>query len=314
MGDGGIVRRTTPLSSQGNWVSITGNLQITEQHDIAFDAVSRRLVSGNQDTGTVRQTVLCGTAGNPPCTTWTADRGAGPGQLADGGDVVIDDITLAGAATPGSIYYTSAQFLGSFLRSTVLSNGVAPTATAVALCPNGTVPVGSCVAPAPVVPQFYSPLALHTTNRQRLVVVGQQAIWESFTQGGNVQNVGAAANANAVAYGHPQNANLLVATVAAGQVLVRTSATGSGTPDANLAAIPLPVAGFVPIDVTIDPAAGAGNVVFYVLGLSVAGVPQVFSFTITSAAGTAVAGNWTNLSGDLAAVNPGFPRRIVHVN
>ena len=52
--DGGIYRRTNPGTANGDWESIIGNLQVTEQHDIAYDSISDIIISGNQDTGTTQ--------------------------------------------------------------------------------------------------------------------------------------------------------------------------------------------------------------------------------------------------------------------
>ena len=49
--DGGIYKRTQPGSATGSWVSLNGNLQTTEYHGIAWDAVSHRVIGGAQDTG-----------------------------------------------------------------------------------------------------------------------------------------------------------------------------------------------------------------------------------------------------------------------
>ena len=47
--DGGIYRRTSPTDNTGDWLSINSNMQVTEQHDVAWDAVSDVIISGNQD-------------------------------------------------------------------------------------------------------------------------------------------------------------------------------------------------------------------------------------------------------------------------
>jgi hypothetical protein len=54
--DGGIYRRTNPQSNTGVWVSIIGNLQATEGHDVDYDPITNTVISGNQDPGTTEQT------------------------------------------------------------------------------------------------------------------------------------------------------------------------------------------------------------------------------------------------------------------
>ena len=78
--DGGIYRRTQPSSNLGDWFSIIGDLQVTEVHDVAYDSVSDVVITGNQDTGTTQQPF----AG---ATIWESV------STADGGDVVVDDIS-----------------------------------------------------------------------------------------------------------------------------------------------------------------------------------------------------------------------------
>ncbi len=100
--DGGIYRRTNPANNTGDWVSVNGNIQVTEMHDVTYDTLSNRIISGNQDTGTTYQTSTGG-------TTWYSL------STGDGGDVAVDNITLAGSNL--SIRYTSFQYLGYFRRT-----------------------------------------------------------------------------------------------------------------------------------------------------------------------------------------------------
>ena len=53
--DGGIYRRTSPQTNQGDWYSLNGDLQITEFHDIAYDSNSNILLGGSQDNSTLQQ-------------------------------------------------------------------------------------------------------------------------------------------------------------------------------------------------------------------------------------------------------------------
>ena len=106
--DGGIYRRTNPLSDQGDWFSAIGDLQATEVHDIAYDSVSEIAITGNQDTGTMQQP----THG---ATIWESV------STADGGDVVVDDVSLAGSGQ--SIRYSSLQNLGDFQKRSYDASG-----------------------------------------------------------------------------------------------------------------------------------------------------------------------------------------------
>lgn len=55
--DGGVYKRTNPQSAAGDWTSIIGDLQSTEYHGLAYDAVSDIVIGGAQDTGTTVQLV-----------------------------------------------------------------------------------------------------------------------------------------------------------------------------------------------------------------------------------------------------------------
>src|SRR5262249_33103915 len=80
--DGGVYRRTRPQNNTGDWFSINGDIQTTEFHDVAYDAISNTiLIGGAQDTGTPQQTT-------PGSTTWRSV------STADGGDVAVDNISL----------------------------------------------------------------------------------------------------------------------------------------------------------------------------------------------------------------------------
>src|SRR5262245_64684856 len=102
--DGGIYRRTSPLNNTGDWFSINGDIQTTEFHNVAYDTNSNTIILGGaQDNGTSVQLTM-------GSKTWRLISGG------DGGDVAVDNITLAGSNQ--SIRYLSSQNLGSFRRLT----------------------------------------------------------------------------------------------------------------------------------------------------------------------------------------------------
>ncbi|MFV1967357.1 MAG: beta-propeller fold lactonase family protein, partial [Pirellulaceae bacterium] len=72
--DGGIYRRTNPTDNTGDWFSLNGSIEVTEMHDVAYDANSNIIISGNQDNSTTFQSV-------PGSKIWI-NLGGG-----DGGDV-----------------------------------------------------------------------------------------------------------------------------------------------------------------------------------------------------------------------------------
>ncbi len=225
--DGGIYRRTSPQDNTGDWFGVHGNLQVTEAHNIAYDSLSNTITTGNQDTGTTYQT-------SPGAQTYISL------STADGGDVVIDNQSLA--ASNQSVRYSSFQNLGAF-RQTVFDaagNLVSQSFPALAGFNNDGA--------------FVTPLAINAVDPTRLVIQGGSQTYETFDQAATVTGLGAAPNGginqNAVAYGgrrtNVPNPNVL--WVGSGSdVYVRTTAAG---PLAFTASDPT---GQTVIDLTINP-------------------------------------------------------------
>jgi hypothetical protein len=204
--DGGIYARTNPRDNTGDWFSINGDLQTAEFHDIAYDSVARVIFGGTQDTGTPEQIA-------PGATTWRSV------STADGGGVEVD-----ARSTPGmSVRYSSGQNLGGFRRRVVNANNVVVSQTFPVL----TVIDGG----NPLAPQFYTPLKLNAVDPLRLIIGGSNAVYESFTAGSTIVEIGRGIVVNdslgleAIAYGGWQGgvANPDVLYVGAGaRVFVRT--------------------------------------------------------------------------------------------
>jgi photosystem II stability/assembly factor-like uncharacterized protein len=163
--DGGIYKRNQPRTTTGAWVSLNGDLQVTEYHGIAWDAVSDRALGGSQDNGTTRQ------------------RDATPIfdaiSTGDGGDVAVEDRVSA----TESVRYTSFQNLGNLRRQLVnASNTVTQT----------QFPALTVLNAGPAIqPQFYTPIAVSdgvaagdTANRLRLLIGANNGVYES-TDGGS---------------------------------------------------------------------------------------------------------------------------------
>jgi hypothetical protein len=159
--DGGIYRRTNPRTAAGDWFSMNGNLQVTEIHDVTYDTVSNVIVAGTQDVGTPQQFFK-------DSFVW------GSVSTADGGDVVVDDISLRDQNQ--SIRYTSNQFLGAFRRRTYDENGN--------FIPGSEVfPALNVVQGAPLQTQFVTPAALNRVSPSRLIIAGGNSLYESFDRG-----------------------------------------------------------------------------------------------------------------------------------
>ena len=266
--DGGIYRRTSPVDNTGDWFSLNSNLQTTEFHNIAYDTVSNIIIGGAQDTGTHEQNTTGG-------TTYTDIR------RADGGDVAVDDTSVAGQSTR----YWSSQRLGGFSRRTCNATNTCGATTVIGLSLIGTSSV--------LARQFVTPVELNVTDQTRMIIGGSNSIYESFDQGDNIQELaGPGANRNAMVYGHQNDSELIVIGFAS-RVLVRTTANGALT-DTPTSFPAGPVR-----DVAVDP---NDETVFYAIDAN-----QVFE---TTDAGT----TWTDITGNLTADGTGLFRTVVYIN
>jgi photosystem II stability/assembly factor-like uncharacterized protein len=263
--DGGIYRRTRPRDNTGDWFSINGNIQTTEFHDVAYDNNSNTIILGGaQDNGTSVQITM-------GSKTWTLVSGG------DGGDVAVDNITLAGSNR--SIRYSSSQNLQGFRRQTYDAN-------------NNPISTVNLPLPRPLegggdqlTTQFVTPLELNAINPMRLVIGGSNHVYESFNQGDTITQInGPGANRNAMAYGSAGNQDVLY--VGSGSaVFLRTTA---GAALAQTAALP---AGAGTIrDVVLDPDDWRSA---YVVDSN-----QVFRTTDAGA-------TWTDITGNLAETGAG---------
>ena len=172
--DGGIYRRTQPTSGAGRWVSVIGNLNVMEVHDLAYDGVSDVIMIGTQDNGTHVQR----SSVDP---RWFAINGG------DGGDAAVDDSTLA----PSSSYrFISSQNLGGFRRAQYSASNTIEANI-------GLPGIGD--------PQFVTPLELSRVDSSRLLVGGANTIYESTninTAVPSLVSLGSpGANRNAMAFG-----------------------------------------------------------------------------------------------------------------
>lgn len=186
--DGGIYKRTQPATTAGTWLSINGDLQTTEYHGIAWDAVSDRVIGGAQDTGTTQLR----TPGSPIFDSLSTG---------DGGDVVVEDRS----STVSSTRYTSFQNLSSLRRRSFNASNVqtANVAPARALL-NGS--------PA-LTAQFYTPLSVNHASATRLIIGASNGVYESLDRGDSIDRISTARingfNGDPVVYGVDGNAGFL---------------------------------------------------------------------------------------------------------
>ncbi|MDA1014947.1 MAG: hypothetical protein O3A00_10925 [Planctomycetota bacterium] len=205
--DGGVYRRTSPTDNTGDWFSVIGNLQVTEAHDVAYDTNANRIVTGNQDTGTTYQSSTGGFAYTSLST-------------ADGGDVAVDNVSLAGSNQ--SVVYSSFQNLGNFTKRTFNATGTIV----------GTVfPALTVDSGAAIVPKFVTPVIVNMTDPNDLLFVTDNGLYESGNQGENVAQVLASTNLTSVSasYGSGGSAETIVVGAASGDVLFRQTVAGGFT-------------------------------------------------------------------------------------
>jgi photosystem II stability/assembly factor-like uncharacterized protein len=204
--DGGVYRRRKPLTNTADWASMNGDLQTTELHSAAWDANSRIVIGGAQDTGTPQQRARGG-------SRWPSV------STGDGGAVAVDDTSAQGR----SVRYSSYFNLFDLRREVYNAAGVLQSQT--------TVPLRVLGNGAAVDPQFYTPLELNQVAAARLIIGAANAVYESDDQGDTITAVGPGIQVNSavvgcpapIAYGAQGNADVLY--IGSGSsVLVRTAA------------------------------------------------------------------------------------------
>lgn len=262
--DGGIYRRTSPQNNTGDWFSINGNLQVTESHDVSYDSVSNIIMSGNQDTGSTEQI-------SDGSQTWRSI------STGDGGDVAVDNITLAGSNR--SIRYSSFQFLQAFRRRIVDNNNNVVSTAFPALTVTGGSPAFGAL--------FDTPIVLNSVNPSRLILGGSNGLYESTNQGDTITRVTSAvippdSTSSPIAYGGRSggvdNLDVIYAGANNGNIHIRTTAGGAFT-----STDPDPASSDPIRDVRIDP--DRWQTAFAIDS------NQVFTTTTTGAAWSDITGN-----------------------
>ena len=204
--DGGIYRRTSPKDNTGNWFSLNGNLQITEQYDIVYDTTFNVLISGNQDNGTtLQQTALTTTTSQP----WSRLYG-GDGNVAiwsDPNNPIVQAVRYYSSAnlklndSGFGLVRDSYVNLPVIDSNILVSSNVGLTGFGVDTNIDGTIDNAERVAES----QYRTPLATNPFDSNRLIVGGGTRVFESKDRGDSVNvvaNVGVNSNyGNAIAYG-----------------------------------------------------------------------------------------------------------------
>lgn len=161
--DGGVYVRTSPSDNTGDWFSINGSLQITEVHDIAYDANANVVMVGTQDVGSAETSVAGGTSFR------TTDQG-------DGGDVAVND---SGST---SLRFSSSQQLGGFHVREVDADNVVQNEAGIDL---GLDEADDGFFEA----QFVTPIALNSVDSDRLLIGGENGVFETTDSGETLRRV-----------------------------------------------------------------------------------------------------------------------------
>ena len=282
--DGGIYKRTSPTSATGDWLSLNNNLQVTEHHGTGYDSLNDILITGNQDTGTGQQTTSSG------LVWFQVSQG-------DGGDV----LSGPGAVASTEDRYSSFQNLSDFRRQTYNSSNTLIAAVNPAL-----------IGPA-IDPQFSTPLAINEVSANRIIIGGDNGVFESTDRGTTVSLIPGGAivaeyvnGAGAIAAGGTGNADILYVAGCIGAVASTRCTTGGDdglyvrtTGGGSLSLVQAPAAGQLMVGATIDPDDATHG-----FGLDTANVYR----TTTSGA------SFTNVTGNLLILSPGVLRSIEYIN
>ncbi len=279
--DGGIYKRTSPATTSGDWVSLNGDLHVTESHNLAYDPIADVLLTGNQGPGASEQIVSGG-------TTW---RSVG---VASAGDVLIDS-----TSTPGmSIRYVTANGLGTFERRTYnaaneLQSVVTPALTLVGGGPPIQVP-------------HVMPMALNRVDPTRIVLGGTNSLYESLDRGDTMQVIAGSVRArgagrSTIAAGATGNADMLYVGGCIGSCTSSSDGLdGIFVRSTNGGALVHSLTPASPIEgVAIDPERATDA--FAVDAATV-------HFTHTGGI------EWLNLTANLGTLDPGALRSIVYVD
>ncbi|WP_062542021.1 WD40/YVTN/BNR-like repeat-containing protein [Rufibacter tibetensis] len=164
--DGGIYRRTSPQTNQGDWFSMNGNIQTTEFHSIAWDANTNTIIGGAQDTGSSEQE-------QPNNVKWNSVL------LGDGGVVAINDFSVPDTSTRFSsqLEQNNKFFLVRDIfdakNNLQLSYTIFPTST------SGDSIIG----------RLYTPIKLNNVEPYRMIIGGEHSVYESFNEGAFAEEI-----------------------------------------------------------------------------------------------------------------------------
>ncbi len=227
--DGGMYRRDVITAGAGSWVSLNQGLRTTEVTGVAYDRLTKALITGQQDNATAVMAPGTTVSTALASKVWTSLLSG------DGGRVAADPLVVGGSGvgTTTSRYY-SVQNFASFRRTTYdAGNNATGTVTP-------SLRVGSAAGPTIYTYdanlQFVQPIAVNQVEGGRLYV-GTRRIYESVNQGNVLTDLNgdlaASAGFGGGASVHSLNVNKMLAGGRTGATLnpnvlyVGTSSVGS---------------------------------------------------------------------------------------
>lgn len=186
--DGGIYRRNAPRTNTEDWVSLNGDLVLTEFHSIAWDANANIILGGAQDTGTPQQVSTGGKRWQSLATS-------------DGGDVCVDTTSTPGRSIR---YWSYFDFLGFHRQEFDAANTPGHDDFPQLFPVVGSRPLGA----------FVTPIALNQAEPARLVIGAANTVYESFDRGDTVEAIARrlvvnSRDADPIAYGSTGNPDIL---------------------------------------------------------------------------------------------------------
>lgn len=227
--DGGIYKRLNPRSTTGDWISIIGDLEVSEQHDLSYDPLAQVTFVGTQDNDDPHQ--------DKSTPNWFVLLSG------DGGDTAVDNQTMGPGA---SIRYDSAQGLQAFVRTfwdvgNDLLGFVFPPLTPTAGSPA-------------FAGQFVTPVELNAITPTRIILGGANGTYETFDQGDTITRISTlvinGSGLDAVSYGGLGNPELLWIGVGV-RLFLRTAAHPA--PLTEVLTYPGRLTTFTIRDTVIDP-------------------------------------------------------------
>ena len=225
--DGGIYKRTSPESENGDWVSLIGDLGVSEVHNVAYDTVSDTIITGTEGGGTQYQFT-------PDRTEWVTLTPL------EAGDVAVDTMSLAHQKR--SIRYSSFR-VGDFRDGDLGTAGGFEVISKTTWDKEGHLlstefPALDNLPGSPALEwqQNITPVQLNNVNPHRMVIGGANGLYESFDQGETVSRVLAGLTTTSGYQGNPldyggrkdgvDNKDVIYAGTPDGSVWVRKEVNG----------------------------------------------------------------------------------------